>query len=92
MEIRNKINMRQRITMINSWTLLLITLGVECLLTNAQFQINRPPAFTPGGDMARFSISENTPVGSPVYQLQGIDKFTNQLAKFHNSQLTQIIH
>lgn len=34
--------------------------------------INRAPHFVPGsGDMARFSLSENTPVGSPVYQLKG---------------------
>lgn len=34
--------------------------------------INRPPNFIPGsGDMARFSLSENTPVDSPVYQLKG---------------------
>lgn len=34
--------------------------------------INRPPQFVPGsGDMSRFSLSENTPVGSPVYQLKG---------------------
>lgn len=35
-------------------------------------EINRAPHFIPGsGDMARFSLSENTPVGSPVYQLKG---------------------
>lgn len=34
--------------------------------------INRPPQFVPGsGDMSRFSLSENTPVGSPIYQLRG---------------------
>lgn len=33
---------------------------------------NKPPYFIPGsGDMARFSLSENTPVDSPVYQLRG---------------------
>ncbi|XP_055687294.1 cadherin-23 [Lutzomyia longipalpis] len=36
--------------------------------------INRIPHFIPGsGDMSRFSLSENTPVGSPVYQLRGVD-------------------
>lgn len=35
--------------------------------------INRAPQFVPGsGDMSRFSLSENTPVGSPVYQLRGM--------------------
>lgn len=34
--------------------------------------INRAPHFVPGsGDMARFSLPENTPVGNPVYQLRG---------------------
>lgn len=43
---------------------------VEC-----QF-VNRPPHFVPGsGDMARFSLSENTPVDSPVYQLRGKEMF-----------------
>ncbi|XP_005184886.2 cadherin-23 [Musca domestica] len=41
--------------------------------TNCQF-LNQPPRFVPGsGDMSRFSLSENSPVGSPVYQLRGID-------------------
>ncbi|KAH8322014.1 hypothetical protein KR059_000394 [Drosophila kikkawai] len=36
--------------------------------------LNHPPQFVPGtGDMSRFSLSENTPVGSPVYQLKGND-------------------
>ncbi|CAD7003575.1 unnamed protein product [Ceratitis capitata] len=34
--------------------------------------LNQPPHFVPGsGDMSRFSLLENTPVGSPVYQLRG---------------------
>lgn len=33
---------------------------------------NKPPHFIPGsGDMSRFSLPENTPVDSPVYQLRG---------------------
>ncbi|XP_013100309.1 cadherin-23 [Stomoxys calcitrans] len=41
--------------------------------TTSQF-LNQPPHFVPGsGDMSRFSLSENSPVGSPVYQLRGID-------------------
>uniref|UniRef100_A0A182IQZ1 Cadherin domain-containing protein n=1 Tax=Anopheles atroparvus TaxID=41427 RepID=A0A182IQZ1_ANOAO len=36
--------------------------------------INRTPHFIPGsGDMSRFSLPENTPVGSVVYQLRGTD-------------------
>lgn len=34
--------------------------------------VNRPPMFLQGsGDMARFSLPENTPVGSTIYQLKG---------------------
>lgn len=39
---------------------------VHCQLVNHQ------PYFIPGsGDMSRFSLSENTPIDSPVYQLKG---------------------
>ena len=44
---------------------------VPILFVNAQ-NINRAPHFIPNsGDLSRFSLSENTPVGSPVYQLKG---------------------
>ena len=43
-----------------------------------QYFINQPPHFLVGtGDMSRFSLPENTEVGSPVYQLKGMEK------KFH---------
>ncbi|XP_050671945.1 cadherin-23 [Leptidea sinapis] len=36
--------------------------------------INRVPHFVPQtGDMSTFSLAEDTPVGTPVYQLKGID-------------------
>nr|CAD7590794.1 unnamed protein product [Timema genevievae] len=35
--------------------------------------LNKAPQFLPGGDMARFSLPEDTQVGSVVYQLRGID-------------------
>ncbi|CAH2991920.1 unnamed protein product [Chilo suppressalis] len=36
--------------------------------------INRAPHFVPQtGDMSQFSLSEDTPVGTPVYHLKGID-------------------
>lgn len=43
------------------------------LLTISDGQIiNRAPQFVPGsGDMARFSLPENTPIGHPIYQLRG---------------------
>ncbi|XP_075160515.1 cadherin 74A [Haematobia irritans] len=54
-----------------SYVLLLLVICVSW--TNSQF-LNQPPHFVPGsGDMSRFSLSENSPVGSPVYQLRGID-------------------
>lgn len=38
-----------------------------------QFFINQPPHFLAGlGDMSRFSLPENTQLGSPVYQLKGM--------------------
>lgn len=47
---------------------LLVVFGrSECALNN------RPPQFLPGGDMARFSLSEDTPVGKSVYKLSAID-------------------
>ncbi|XP_055843271.1 cadherin-23 [Episyrphus balteatus] len=57
-----------------SWIVALF-LQIVLLLDVAKCQLeNKPPYFVPGsGDMARFSLSENTPVGSPVYQLKGID-------------------
>ncbi|XP_055628070.1 protocadherin-like wing polarity protein stan [Toxorhynchites rutilus septentrionalis] len=49
-------------------TLLVLVQPVACQI------INRTPHFIPGtGDMSRFSLSENTPVGSVVYQLRGVD-------------------
>lgn len=41
--------------------------------------VNHQPYFIPGsGDMSRFSLSENTPVDSPVYQLKGKRRFCCQ--------------
>lgn len=52
---------------IDSLLVIVIVFGIsQCQI------INQPPRFTPGsGDMARFSLSENTSVDSPVYQLKG---------------------
>lgn len=48
------------------------TLGVGLAPFGLSQELNRPPYFAPGsGDMSRFSLSENTPVDSPVYQLKG---------------------
>lgn len=39
--------------------------------------VNRLPHFVPGsGDMGRFSLSESTPIDSPVYQLRGKEMYT----------------
>ncbi|KAL1380009.1 hypothetical protein pipiens_014507, partial [Culex pipiens pipiens] len=44
---------------------LILVACVECQI------INRTPHFIPSsGDMSRFSLPENTPVGSVVYQLR----------------------
>lgn len=56
------------------WTFLAL---VPLISDNDRFAVhcqlvNHPPYFIPGsGDMSRFSLSENTPVDSPVYQLKG---------------------
>lgn len=51
--------------------IVLVVCLVPMLRVDAQ-TVNRAPHFIPGsGDLARFSLSENTPVGSPVYQLKG---------------------
>lgn len=50
--------------------LLLLLLQLSCC---ANAQLNRPPQFVPGGDMARFSLREDAPLGAPVYQLRGTD-------------------
>lgn len=48
--------------------------------------INRPPFFMPGtGDMTRFSLPENTPVGSSVYQLKGNNSTINLNTILHNN-------
>ncbi|GAB0099897.1 cadherin EGF LAG seven-pass G-type receptor 3 [Sergentomyia squamirostris] len=53
--------------------ILVVVLAVYLQIGNGQL-FNRIPHFIPGsGDMSRFSLSENTPVGSPVYQLRGVD-------------------
>ncbi|XP_058065906.1 cadherin EGF LAG seven-pass G-type receptor 3 [Anopheles bellator] len=54
------------------WLVALVALSVGPV---ARTQIiNRTPHFIPGsGDMSRFSLLENTPVGSVVYQLRGVD-------------------
>lgn len=53
------------------WKRIALCLLLVPLITKCQI-INRSPHFVPGsGDMSRFSLSENTAVGSPVYQLRG---------------------
>lgn len=44
-----------------------------CLIILSKAQINLPPRFVIGGDMAHFSIPENVEVGSTVYKLRGTD-------------------
>lgn len=46
--------------------------------------VNHQPYFIPGsGDMSRFSLSENTPVDSPVYQLKGEILFLKHCTRIH---------
>lgn len=56
--------------------------------------VNPPPYFIPGtGDMSRFSLPENTPIDSPVYQLKGISvKYSFHLHHFSFEIESQIKH
>lgn len=50
--------------------IILLILSI-CHLSYCQM-INRVPHFIPQiGDMSQFTVAENTPVGTPVYQLKG---------------------
>ncbi|PZC83942.1 hypothetical protein B5X24_HaOG206691 [Helicoverpa armigera] len=53
----------------------LIILLLLSLLQPCWSQVtNKPPHFVPQiGDMSQFSLSEDTPVGTPVYHLKGVD-------------------
>lgn len=65
------------------WTLLIFVPLLSEYFVNGQ-RVNKPPYFVPGsGDMARFSLPENTPIDSPVYQLRG--KFTQLKLAMHFS-------
>lgn len=57
----------------------MIWLALHMLLPWAYAQINRAPQFSSGGDMARFALPEDTPVGAPVYRLQGSDPEGSQV-------------
>ncbi|XP_026729820.1 cadherin-23 isoform X2 [Trichoplusia ni] len=59
----------------------LIILLVLSLLQSCWSQvINSAPHFIPQtGDMSQFSLSEDTPVGTPVYHLKGVDPENGQL-------------
>ncbi|XP_053602394.1 cadherin-87A [Plodia interpunctella] len=50
---------------------LLLVLALVCSCRGQL--VNRAPHFLPSGDMAQFTLSEDTPVGTPVYHLKGID-------------------
>lgn len=59
----------------------LIVLLIIALLQSCWSQvINRVPHFVPQiGDMSQFTLSEDTPVGTPVYHLKGVDPDNGQL-------------
>lgn len=72
----------------NSWFNVLICLMfvLSFGLVKCQF-VNQPPRFMPGtGDMARFSLSENTPIDSPVYQLRGKSKWEVEFCQSISTQ------
>ncbi|CAH2074945.1 unnamed protein product, partial [Iphiclides podalirius] len=59
----------------------LIVILLTCLLQVCRSQVtNRAPHFVPQtGDMSQFTLPEDTPVGTPVYHLKGIDPENSQL-------------
>ncbi|KPI98094.1 Cadherin-23 [Papilio xuthus] len=71
---------RKVATVLNEPNPLLILL-LACLLQAVTSQvINRAPHFVPQtGDMSQFSLAEDTPVGTPVYHLKGVDPENGQL-------------
>lgn len=63
---------RKVATVLNEPNPLIILLIITILETCAGQVINRVPHFVPqAGDMTQFSVSEDTPMGTPVYQLKG---------------------
>lgn len=42
--------------------------GVKLSVAQNTFRPNQPPVFLPNGDLTKFSIPEDTPVGSVVYR------------------------
>ncbi|XP_039748897.1 cadherin-23 [Pararge aegeria] len=71
---------RKAATVLNEPNSLIILL-IICLVQLCGGQvINRAPHFIPQtGDMSQFSLPEDTPVGTPVYHLKGIDPENGQL-------------
>ncbi|XP_068630269.1 cadherin-87A [Battus philenor] len=72
---------RRKVPTVLSDTNPLIILLIVCLLQISLAQvINRAPHFVPQtGDMSQFSLPEDTPVGTPVYHLKGVDPENGQL-------------
>ena len=58
---------RSRKTLSTLLTLLVLS-SVHLPNVHAQHRPNQPPIFSNGGDLARFSIPEDTPVGSVIYR------------------------
>ncbi|XP_045493126.1 cadherin-23 [Colias croceus] len=58
--------------------IILLVLAIAQLCMSQE--INRAPHFVPQtGDMSQFSVAEDTAVGTPVYQLKGIDPENSRL-------------
>ncbi|XP_050735767.1 cadherin-23-like [Eriocheir sinensis] len=57
--------------MLRGWLTVAVVVATAAV-TEGQ-RANDPPKFLPGGDMRGFTLREDTPVGSSVYQLKGRD-------------------
>lgn len=63
---------RKAAAVVNTQNPLIILLIVSLIQQMTAQVINRVPHFIPQtGDMSQFSLSEDTPVGTPVYHLKG---------------------
>ncbi|KAL0840760.1 hypothetical protein ABMA28_015943 [Loxostege sticticalis] len=71
---------RKAATVFSEQNPLVILLLVSLLGSCWAQVINRAPHFVPQiGDMSQFSLPEDTPVGTPVYHLKGVDPENGQL-------------
>ena len=53
--------------------LLFCSITLFCSILPTVVQANLPPKFLPDGDMNQHTLTENTPIGTVIYTLKGVD-------------------